>query len=192
MVYATPIKFPAPIGRVQADDAAQEAQRLAEHLLTAASSAAVTPEGEYLVARDERMQRYCADAYERILRAQTSNMDQRRSRPSRGGKQPLRTGDLAYLLVPRGRGREVRGPYVVAELHDTGHVTLRTTRQVRGQDVKYYRVPIDQVARCTTAVDALADLLEADKQEIEPYMTSSDAMALWHVEGSAAQRPSPV
>lgn len=178
MVYGTPIKFPAPIGRVRTDDATLATQRAAEGLATAASTASVAQ--AYKHERDARMRRYCADAYDRILQAQTRNMTQRqRSSPKKGGRRQLREGDLAYLLLP-GSSREVRGPYVVIELHDTGHVSLRTTAMVRGQAVNTYKVPLDQVARCTTVVDVLADLLKADGKDVKPVIACADAMMQWH------------
>ena len=94
---------------------------------------------------------------------------------SRGRK--LQPGDLAYV-IERGLAKKisVTGPFVVGSI-SRGQVHLPTTRRVPDQEVRYFSIHIERVARCTTITDVLEKLLRAAAY---PAKTSPDHEAAQH------------
>lgn len=130
-----------------------------------------SPEADYVRARDARAGRVASRVHDNILKAQQRNADRQAHllasrRPRRGKK--LQPGDLAYVLQ-RGLGKKnaVTGPFAVESV-SPGSVSLRTTRNVPDQEVRYFSTHIERVARCTTAADVLEKLLRAAGPSIKP------------------------
>ena len=100
--------------------------------------------------------------HDRTLQAQRRNTERQTSRRSalgRGGRN-LAVDDLAYLLTKtEGFKTKVNGPFVVCAISEW-HVELRTSGAVHGQPVNQFKVHRDRVARCTTVMDVLEDLLK--------------------------------
>ena len=155
LVLMAPVRLPPPVGGVSwAPDALTSS---ADPVLSRDASA-------FRASRAEQHRDFVEAAYQRILRKQGANHNQQARRLAakrrRGGKRRLQVGDLAYLLETRGLKQKALGPYVVVDIgKDT--VTLRTTERVAGQTARTWSVHGSRVARATTVVDVLEDLLKA-------------------------------
>ena len=92
-----------------------------------------------------------------------------------GRRRLVQPGDLAYV-IERGLAKKnsITGPFVVMSISG-GQVHLRTTRRVPDQEVHYFSIHIERVAKCTT--DVLEKLLRAAAC---PAKTSSDHEAAQH------------
>lgn len=122
------------------------------------------PEHRHVQQRDQRADEMTSRVYEQILQAQQRNAERQAhllaARKSGRGRK-LQAGDLAYV-IERGLGKKnsVTGPFVVESI-SAGKVFLRTTRKVPDQEVRYFSIHIERVARCTTVTDVLEKLLHA-------------------------------
>ena len=189
LLYATHLSLPPPIGAAHWSATAASARAVVNGppLLTEADRLAV-----FLQERDDRHARIVRDVHARILDAQTANISQQTQRVlqrrSRGGRKPLCVGDLAYVAEPSNKGfsATVLGPYVVTSIGDHS-VQLRTTGLVPGQPAVTFQRHVGQVARATTHVDVLEELLrdanllgdDADASSGEPL--DPDALLQAHV-----------
>lgn len=177
LVYAHKIYLPPPVGALQ----------------PRARTAAQTVEEKYLEQRSDRYDALVEAALSRLCAAQDRNLERQKvllqsKAPARPPRQ-LRVGDLAYLKVPKGRKTAVRGPFVVTALsHTNSHestVNLQTTGRVEGQEPRAFKVHRDQVARCTTVVDVLEDLLrEAGLSAERLTPPAPHRLAVWHTDAS--------
>ena len=89
----------------------------------------------------------------------------------------MQPGDLAYV-IERGLAKKnsVTGPFVVESI-SAGQVHLRTTRRVHDQEVRYFSIHIERVARFTTITDVLEKPLHASAY---PTRTPPDHKAAQH------------
>ena len=155
LVYTTPVRLPPPVGGVTWGPVA-DAPGSADTPLSRHAS-------EFRARRAEQQRAFVDAAYSRILGKQRVNRDQQARRLAakrrRGGRKLLRVGDLAYLLQKHGLKQKALGPYVVVDIkQDT--VSLRTTERVAGQEALTWSAHTSRVARATTVVDVLEDLLK--------------------------------
>ena len=168
LVHAHPLRLPPPVGPSHPP------------ISVAAVQLPVLPEETFVQRRHERSDIMASRVYDHILKAQQRNADkQARLLASRkaGRGRKLQPGDLAYV-IERGLAKKnsITGPFVVESISG-GQVHLRTTRRVPDQEVRYFSIHIERVARCTTITDVLEKLLRAAAY---PAKTSPDHEAAQH------------
>ena len=157
LVHAHPLRLPPPVGPNHPP------------ISDAAVQLPVPPEETFIQRRHECSDIMASRVYDHILKAQQRNADKQAFLPLArlvgGGNCNLGhlspAGDLAYV-IERGLATKnsVTGPFVFESISG-GQAHLRTTRRVPDQEVCYFSIHIERVARCTTITDVLEKLLRA-------------------------------
>ena len=153
LLHAHPLCLPPPVGPHHPP------------ISVAAVQLPVLPEETFIQQRHERSDIMASRVYDHILKAQQRNADrQARLLASRmaGMGRKLLPGDLAYkqainyVLERELALKNSITPFVVESVSG-GQVHLRTTRSVPDQEVCYFSIHTERVARCTSVTDVLTE-----------------------------------